>query len=63
MSRTQKILAKLRRARKAFVGTAASLTTAVVTFAPDFADEYKVGVGAVGAILTGIIIYYTENDE
>lgn len=63
MTKTQKILDKLRRARKAFVGTAASLTTAVVTFAPDYADEYKVAVGAVGAVLTGLIIYFTENRE
>jgi putative flippase GtrA len=57
----RKILDRLRRARKAFVGTAGSLVAAVVAFAPDYADEYKVGVGAVAAVLTGLIVYFTSN--
>jgi len=55
------LIDKFRRARKAFISTAGSLATAVATFAPDYADEYRVGVLAVGAILTGIITYLTPN--
>jgi hypothetical protein len=55
------MLDKIRRARKAFLSTAGSLITAVVVFAPSYEDEYKIAVGAVGAILTGIITYLTPN--
>jgi putative flippase GtrA len=63
MTKTQKLISKIRRAKKAVVGTLTTLTAAVVTFVPDYADEYKVGVGAVAAIFSGILIYYSTNEE
>lgn len=59
----QKLAAKIRRARKAVVGTLTQLTTLVVTFVPDYADEYKIAVGAVGSIFTGVLVYLTTNEE
>jgi hypothetical protein len=63
MTRTQKILDKLRRARKAVAAGATSIGTAVVTFVPDYDDEYKVGVGVVLGIISAVIVYYTPNQE
>ena len=57
------LIDKFRRTRKAFLSTAGSLATAVAVVAPSYDDEYKVAVGAVGAILTGIITYLTPNAE
>lgn len=62
MSKTQKLIAKIRRAKKAVVGTLTQLTTVVVLVAPDYGDKYKVIVGAVGTIFSGALIYFSTNE-
>jgi hypothetical protein len=57
------LIDKIRRARKAVVSTLTGLTTFVVMLAPDAGDEYKIIVGAVGVLFTGVITYFTPNDE
>ena len=57
------LVQKIRRAKKAIVSTLGSLTTAILVFAPDFADEYKIGVGVVGTLFTGVLTYLTTNEE
>jgi hypothetical protein len=56
------LIAKIRRAKKAVVGTLTQLTTVVVLIAPDFSDKYKVIVGAVGTIFSGVLIYLSTNE-
>jgi hypothetical protein len=63
MTKTQKILDKLRRARKAVAAGATSVGTAVAMFVPDYDDEYKVGVGVVLGIISAAIVYFTPNQE
>lgn len=57
------LIAKIRRAKKAVVGTLTQLTTLVVAFAPEASDEYKVIVGAVGTLFTGVLVYLSTNEE
>lgn len=63
MSKAQKLVAKIRRAKKAVVSTLTGLTTIVVMLAPDAGDEYKAAVGAVGVLFTGILTYLSTNEE
>jgi len=63
MSKTQKLIAKIRRAKKAIVGTLTGLTTYVVMFVPDASDEYKAGVAVVGLFFTGLLTYLSTNKE
>lgn len=56
------VVKKLRRAKKAVLGVLTEATTLVVMLAPDASDEYKAGVGLVGTIFAGLIIYYSTNE-
>lgn len=57
------LIQKIRRAKKAVVATLTGLTTLVAVIAPNATDEYKVGVGAVGLLFTGVLTYLSENVE
>lgn len=57
------LVQKIRRAKKAVVATLTGLTTLVVLIAPDAGDEYKIGVGAVGLLFTGVLTYLAENKD
>lgn len=57
------LVTKIRRAKKAVVGTLTQLTTLVVAFAPEASDEYKLIVGAIGTVFSGLLIYYSTNEE
>lgn len=63
MQKQNTFLAKLKRAKKAVVSTLGSCATAVAVFAPQWDDEYKVATGVVGALFTGLITYFTTNED
>lgn len=57
----KKLLAKIRRARKAIVAAALQVGAVVVMFAPNEAHAVRVGVGLVSALIALLLVYRVPN--